>query len=79
MVFVPDDAIDIQNASLYIEGEKAGRGTMENTVDANTETYLGVNYWDTPFNGLIDDLYIYNSTTLTDEQEAGLFEGTTVQ
>ncbi len=72
-------AVDGKNASLYIDGEKTGSGTVENTVDANTETYLGVNYWDTPFNGLIDDLYIYNGTTLTDEQVTGLFEATTAQ
>ncbi len=72
-------AVDGKNASLYIDGEKTGSGTVDNTVDANTETYLGVNYWDTPFNGLIDDLYIYNGITLTNEQVTGLFEATTAQ
>lgn len=60
-------------------GPMTGGETVENTVDENIETYLGVNYWDTPFNGLIDDLYIYNGTTFTDEQAAELFEGTAVQ
>ena len=49
------------------------------TVEKNTETYLGVNYWYTPFNGLSEDLYIYNGITLTDDQVTCLFEGTTVQ
>ena len=63
-------------ATLYIDGVKAASGTASNTISADTETYLGVNFWDTPFNGLIDDLYIYNGTTLTDEQVMNLFEAT---
>ncbi len=70
-------AADGGTASMYIDGVKVvDKGAVINTISENTETYLGVNYWDTPFNGLIDDLYIYNGTTLTDEQITGLFEAT---
>ncbi len=70
-------AADGGTASMYIDGVKVvDKGAVINTVNENTETYLGINYWDTPFNGLIDDLYIYNGTTLTDEQVTNLFEAT---
>ena len=67
---------DNGNAALYIDGVKAGTGGAANSINDNTQTYLGVNFWDTPFDGLIDDLYIYNGTTLTDEQVTNLFEAT---
>ena len=69
-------AADGTTASLYIDGVKAASGEVNNTVGASTDTYLGVNFWDTPFNGLIDDLYIYNGTTLQDAQVTSLFEAT---
>lgn len=70
-------AADGGTASMYIDGVKVvDKGAVINTISENTETYIGINYWDTPFNGLIDDLYIYNGTTLTDEQITGLFEAT---
>ena len=69
-------AADGDTASLYIDGVKTGSGSIANIVTSTTDTYLGVNFWDTPFNGLIDDLYIYNGTTLTDEQIASLYEVT---
>ncbi len=69
-------AADGTTALLYIDGVKVANGEVNNTVSDSTDTYLGVNFWDTPFNGLIDDLYIYNGTTLTDEQVTNLFEAT---
>ncbi len=68
--------VDGTTAALYIDGVKAASGEVNNTVSDSTDTYLGVNFWDTPFNGLIDDLYIYNGTTLTDAQVTNLFEAT---
>ena len=69
-------AVNGSDAALYIDGVKTGSGNVANTVSADTDTYLGVNFWDTPFNGLIDDLYIYNGATLTDEQIVNLYEAT---
>lgn len=61
-------------ASLYVDGAKTAAGDVKNTVGEATNTYLGVNYWDTPFNGLIDEVYIYNGTALSDEEAAALNE-----
>ncbi|MCH5210540.1 MAG: family 43 glycosylhydrolase [Oscillospiraceae bacterium] len=69
-------AADGNNASLYIDGVKTGSGTVANVVTSDTNTYLGVNFWDTPFNGLIDELYIYNGKTLTDTEVTNLYEAT---
>ena len=70
-------AADGATASMYIDGVKViDNGAVINTISENTETYLGINYWDTPFNGLIDDLYIYDGTTLTDADITSLYEAT---
>ena len=69
-------AADGTNASIYIDGVKTGSGSVADIVTDSTDTYLGVNFWDTPFNGLIDDLYIYNGTTLSDNQIMALYEVT---
>lgn len=53
-----------------------GSGSVADIVTDSTDTYLGVNFWDTPFNGLIDDLHIYNGTTLSDNQIMALYEVT---
>ncbi len=55
-------------AVLYIDGVNLGSGSISDTITADANTYLGVNYWDTPFNGAIDDLYVYNGTALTAAQ-----------
>lgn len=51
---------------LYINGQQQLEATgfprvMTHTGDAN-EFALGVNYWDTPFNGAIDELKIFTGT-----------------
>ena len=70
-------AADGNKASLYIDGVKTiNNGEVINTVSDATDTYLGVNFWDTPFNGLIDELYIYNGKTLTDTEITNLYEAT---
>ena len=69
-------AADGGTASLYIDGAKMGTGTIADIITSDTVTYLGVNYWDTPFNGLIDEVYIYNGTTLDDTQVTNLYEAT---
>jgi arabinan endo-1,5-alpha-L-arabinosidase len=69
-------AADGTNVAIYIDGVKSGSGSIADIVTESTNTYLGVNFWDTPFNGLIDDLYIYNGTTLDDSQITALYEVT---
>lgn len=67
---------DGTSGTLYIDGAKTGSGTIADITDANTNVYLGVNYWDTPFNGLIDEMYIYNGKTLSGEQVLSMYEAT---
>ncbi|MBQ8300612.1 MAG: family 43 glycosylhydrolase [Clostridia bacterium] len=69
-------AADGTTGSLYIDGALVASGSISDIVTTTTNTYLGVNYWDTPFNGLIDDMYIYNGTTLTSEQIENLYFAT---
>lgn len=63
-------------ANLYIDGVNAASGNIANVITAASDTYLAVNYWDTPFNGLIDDLYVYNGRTLNASQVKALYDET---
>lgn len=56
-------------ASIYINGEKKfSGGGFGNLFTGKTGKFaLGVNYWDLPFNGMIDELKIYESALSADE------------
>ncbi len=69
--------VDGNHASLYVDGVKTiDNGEILSTVNADTETFLGVNFWDPPFNGMIDEVYVYNGKTLTEKEAKGLYEST---
>lgn len=59
--------------NVYVNGVKRFAGTgFPNVFTGTTAVFaLGVNYWDTPYKGAMDELRIYN-TVLTDAQVAGL-------
>ncbi|WP_157077284.1 LamG domain-containing protein [Robertmurraya korlensis] len=59
--------------SVYVNGEeKFNKGGFPNVFTTTNGTFgLGVNYWDTPFKGLIDELHVYEGA-LTAEQVAEL-------
>jgi arabinan endo-1,5-alpha-L-arabinosidase len=59
--------------NVYVNGVKRFSGTgFPNVFTSTTGTFaLGVNYWDTPYKGSIDELRIYNAA-LSDGQVAGL-------
>ncbi|MGN0182093.1 MAG: family 43 glycosylhydrolase [Candidatus Ornithomonoglobus sp.] len=46
--------------TLYVDGTKAAEGEIVNIIDDTTRMFLGVNAWDAPINGAIDNLRIYN-------------------
>ena len=49
--------------TLYLNGEEAFRGSGFPDVFTSSESSrfgLGVNYWDDPYHGLIDELRIYD-------------------
>jgi arabinan endo-1,5-alpha-L-arabinosidase len=59
--------------NVYVNGVKRFSGTgFPNVFTSTTGVFaLGVNYWDTPYKGSMDELRIYN-TALTDAQVGGL-------
>lgn len=63
-------------ATMYVDGVNVGSGKIADVINENTNTYLAVNYWDTPFNGYIDDLYIYNGKTLSADEVYELYLAT---
>lgn len=48
------------SCTVYVDGKKISDGTIVNIIGDNTKLYLGVNAWDAPLNGAIDNLKIYN-------------------
>ena len=61
-------AADGETADFYIDGVKVQTGKISDSITQSTDTYLAVNYWDTPFNGAIDNLLVFNGTHLTADQ-----------
>jgi len=54
--------VDEGDVKVYVNGEQRFSGQDFPNVFTNSKTLftLGVNWWDTPFKGMIDDLRIYN-------------------
>ncbi|MDO3381798.1 LamG-like jellyroll fold domain-containing protein [Gilvimarinus algae] len=54
--------VDAGNITLYLDGEAVFSGTgFPNVFTGSDAAFgLGVNYWDTPYTGLIDELVIYD-------------------
>ncbi|MBM7539922.1 family 43 glycosylhydrolase [Amphibacillus cookii] len=63
--------------TLYLNGEQAMTFQNFNHVltDLNGVFALGVNFWDAPYQGLIDELVLYQSYTLTDQDVKALYSG----
>jgi arabinan endo-1,5-alpha-L-arabinosidase len=68
-------AFSVNNGAVnvYVNGVKRFSGTgFPNVFTTTTGTFaLGVNYWDTPYKGSMDELRIYNAA-LSDAEVAGL-------
>ena len=47
---------------LYVDKTLVATGAIANIIDNTTRFYLGVNAWDAPFNGAIDNLMLFNKT-----------------
>lgn len=58
VAFTVDDGL----ITLYIDGEPKFSGSgFPDVFSVDTQVFaLGVNYWDTPFNGLIDEVRVYD-------------------
>jgi arabinan endo-1,5-alpha-L-arabinosidase len=65
----------VQNGTIvvYVNGAQKFKGTnFPNVLTTTTGTFaLGVNWWDVPFKGAMDELHLYESA-LTAEEVAAL-------
>ncbi|WP_338786444.1 family 43 glycosylhydrolase [Metabacillus sp. FJAT-53654] len=65
-------AFTVNNGDIlvYLNGEKKFSGSNFPNVFTNSDAVfsLGVNYWDLPFKGLIDELKIYNNSVLSETE-----------
>lgn len=64
------------NAVLYMNGEaKYTGGSFPNVFTSLDAVFgLGVNYWDTPFKGLMDEVRVYDGVALPAEEVQSLYE-----
>jgi uncharacterized protein YjdB len=55
-------AVTVNNGTgtIYVDGKQTATGVVAAAIGENTKIFLGVNAWDTPFNGAIDELKIYD-------------------
>ena len=61
--------------SMYLNGNLVGTATAPDIMNAEKAAIdLGVNNWDTPFAGQVDDVYVYNES-LTATQVRYLYDG----
>ncbi|WP_250463303.1 LamG-like jellyroll fold domain-containing protein [Microbulbifer litoralis] len=62
-------AVDNGLVNVYLNGElKFSAGNITDYFSENTGKFaLGVNYWDQPFNGLIDEFKVYESALTAEE------------
>ncbi|GGF81225.1 hypothetical protein GCM10010912_27920 [Paenibacillus albidus] len=61
--------VDHGTAKVYVNGklEYSGSGFPDIFKDKHSVFGLGVNYWDTPYKGMIDELWIHNKTLSAEE------------
>lgn len=63
--------------AAYLDGVRWGSaGTNSPLVGENQDIYVGVTYWDAEFNGLVDDVKVYNRA-LSEAEIYRLYDGET--
>lgn len=62
--------VDEGSLDVYFNGEKkfSGAGFPNIFTSSDTVFGLGVNYWDTPYKGLMDELLVYDDQVLSEEE-----------
>lgn len=48
-------------AKVYVDKLNVGSGNIAAIIDSTTKVFVGVNNWNTPLNGVIDNIRIYDS------------------
>lgn len=68
--------VDEGNIIIYINGEEVFRGTNFPNIftSASSVFSLGVNYWDSPYKGLMDELRIFDNIAISAEEIMALYE-----
>lgn len=61
------------SGTIYVDGNKIAEGTIADVIDGTTKLFVGVNFWDTPLNGAVDNIKIYNSC-LSEAQVKAMLE-----
>jgi arabinan endo-1,5-alpha-L-arabinosidase len=66
-------SVDGGTIVVYVNGKKTFTGTdfPHNFTSSNAQFSLGVNWWDPPYKGLMDEVFVYEGT-LTPEQVSNL-------
>ncbi|UOQ83611.1 LamG-like jellyroll fold domain-containing protein [Gracilibacillus salinarum] len=68
--------VDQGQATVYINGEEkfSGDNFPDVFTTENVQFSLGVNYWDTPFKGLMDEVRVYDGLVLPAEDVQDLYQ-----
>lgn len=68
-------SVDNGKVNLYLNGENMFSGTdFPNIFNVDDAVFsVGVNYWDTPFQGMIDELKVFSDTALTEKEVLELY------
>lgn len=67
---------DNGSATMFLNGVNIGSGASEDVLNGtNQDIYIGVSNWDEEFEGLVDEIKVYE-TALTDRQVYRLFDDT---
>ena len=62
--------------TAYLDGKTVGEGeSIAPLSGENQDIYIGVNNWDTEFNGLVDDVKVYDRK-LTEQEVINLYDPT---
>ena len=56
-----------ETGTVYVDGNQIASGSFVYTPDATARMFVGVNDWNTPLNGAIDNLRIYNEALTSDQ------------
>ena len=63
------------STTLYLDGITMGTSNSNDPLDgANADIYLGVNFWDPEYEGLMDDVKVYNIAMSEEEVQAQALE-----
>ena len=63
------------STTLYLDGITMGTSNSNDPLDgANADIYLGVNFWDPEYEGLMDDVKVYN-IAMSEERSPGAGAG----